>query len=203
MRPLETTTRGESFFAGKEYEGDFAFRGTWRDTYIVTRFGESQWQPMTHIRSVEGFYSDLLFQPWFCAHVSIPDEWLAIDNICRCQNLSMATFRRRFEEPNIPVVLTGVTDTWKARTTWNRARFSEIFKDHKVVVGNYPMKFENYLRYCDAQQDEMPLYLFDKTIFDKCPCLEGDFAIPEVFSEDHFSCLEKRPNYRLPLWTTV
>ena len=203
MRPLETTTRGESFFAGKEYEGDFAFRGTWRDTYIVTRFWESQWQPLTHIRSVEGFYSDLLFQPWFCAHVSIPDEWLAIDNICRCQNLSMATFRRRFEEPNIPVVLTGVTDTWKARTTWNRAHFSEIFKDHKVVVGNYPMKFENYLRYCDAQQDEMPLYLFDKTIFDKCPCLEDDFAIPEVFSEDHFSCLEKRPDYRLPLWTTV
>lgn len=32
---------------------------------------------------VTGFYSDLLYQPWFCAHVDIAPEWLEVDNIDR------------------------------------------------------------------------------------------------------------------------
>lgn len=33
---------------------------------------------------VRGFYSDLLYQPWHCASVDIPAEWLEVDNVDRC-----------------------------------------------------------------------------------------------------------------------
>ncbi len=32
---------------------------------------------------VEGFYSDLLYQPWFCTCVDLRPEWLEVDNIDR------------------------------------------------------------------------------------------------------------------------
>ena len=33
---------------------------------------------------VNGFYSDLLYQPWFCSSVEIQPAWLEVDNIDRC-----------------------------------------------------------------------------------------------------------------------
>lgn len=32
---------------------------------------------------VQGFYSDLLYQPWFCTCVDLRPEWLEVDNIDR------------------------------------------------------------------------------------------------------------------------
>ena len=32
---------------------------------------------------VKGFYSDLLYQPWFCATTELQPEWLELDNIDR------------------------------------------------------------------------------------------------------------------------
>lgn len=132
-------------------------------------------------------------------HSKASISYLPINNfLFRVNNLTRKQFKQEYEIPNIPVILSGVADKWKAHELWNRTFFEESFKETKVIVGNYEMKFKDYIQYCDNQEDEMPLYLFDKTIFDKVSALQGHFTIPEVFNEDLFSDLgpDRRPDYR-------
>lgn len=62
--------------------------------------------PTTRRRKVSGFFSDLLFQPHHCATASIKPEWLSRSTVDRRAGLSPDEFRRLYEEPNRPVVLT-------------------------------------------------------------------------------------------------
>ena len=61
------------------------------------------------------------------------------------------------------------------------------------------MPFETYMQYWGNNQEEMPLYLFDKRFCKKAPQLALDYTVPEYFSDDLFSVLgeDKRPDYRL------
>jgi hypothetical protein len=63
-------------------------------------------------------YSDVLYQPWFCATVPLKAEWLEVDNVDRRQGLSVEEFQRRYERPNVPVVLTDVVSAWPATRKW-------------------------------------------------------------------------------------
>lgn len=40
---------------------------------------------------VRHFYSDLLYQPWHCATLELPQEWLEVDNVPRCANTTRPT----------------------------------------------------------------------------------------------------------------
>lgn len=55
---------------------------------------------------VSGFFSDLLFQPYHCATAGIKPEWISRNTVERRAGLSPEDFRRLYEEPNRPVVLT-------------------------------------------------------------------------------------------------
>lgn len=57
---------------------------------------------------ISNFYSDLLYQPWHCAHVPLKASWLAGDDVPRLAHLTPANFRQQFEVPNRPVILTDV-----------------------------------------------------------------------------------------------
>ena len=63
--------------------------------------------------AVQGFYSDLLYQPWFCATTDLQDEWLERDTIPRrpAAGLTLAQFRSEYEVPNRPVIITGLVRT--------------------------------------------------------------------------------------------
>lgn len=92
----------------QELEGAFHYRGSWRQTYITSKGladpgnGKQQSKGL-RIRDI---YSDLLYQPWFCATTPLRPQWLERDNLERCSGLSAADFRRLYELPNKPVVLT-------------------------------------------------------------------------------------------------
>ena len=90
----------------QELEGSFHYRGSWRETYLTSTGLAAADQH--HFRSlrVENFFSDLLYQPWFCATVPLCPEWLERDTLERRSNLSAEDFRRLFELPNKPVVIT-------------------------------------------------------------------------------------------------
>ncbi|GIL98133.1 hypothetical protein Vretimale_3593, partial [Volvox reticuliferus] len=147
---------------------------------------------------VHGFYSDLLYQPWFCATLKLPHDWLAVDNIDRRSGLTAEQFRREYEIPNRPVILTDVMSSWPAMAKWSRGYFAEVFGSREVIVGNMPMPFTTYLSYCSSNRDEMPLYLFDKHFVAVAPSLESDYVVPPQFGEDLFGLLEEegRPDYR-------
>ncbi len=66
---------------------------------------------------------------------------------------------------------------WPGREKWTRKYLSEAFHGQAVVVGEYPMGFDDYLAYMDANVDEMPLYLFDKHFADKAPALAADYKV--------------------------
>jgi hypothetical protein len=89
----------------QERGGDFTFRGSWRATYLAAsglRPAQQQQKPL----QVQGLYSDLLYQPHFCATTPLRLEWLERDTLPRRAGLSAEDFRRLYELPNQPVVLT-------------------------------------------------------------------------------------------------
>lgn len=57
-------------------------------------------------KKVSGFFSDLLFQPHHCATAAIKPEWVRRSTVDRRAGLSPEDFRRLYEGPNKPVVLT-------------------------------------------------------------------------------------------------
>ena len=61
---------------------------------------------------------------------------------------------------------------------WSRGYLRRAFRGHKVVVGNYPMRFDDYLAYLDgARADDAPLYLFDCAFARKAPQLAADYTV--------------------------
>ena len=100
----------------QELEGRFRYRGSWRETYLTsTGLAAADKQRFMSLR-VQNLFSDLLYQPWYCATVPISLEWLERDTLERRSHLSAEDFRRLFELPNKPVVITdqvsAVLRTW-------------------------------------------------------------------------------------------
>jgi hypothetical protein len=196
----------------QEFSGNWEFQGTWQDTYLASKVQQQQTntpraataaakklknKPRTY-HPVSHFYSDLLHQSWLCATLEVDPIWLEVENIDRRSNLSSEEFKSQYERQNRPVILTDIVTKWPAMQKWNRSYLQKAFKDGSVIVGDASMKFEAYCRYADSQQDELPLYLFDKEFIKAAPQLGKDYLVPEHFSEDLFSVLgeEARPDYR-------
>ena len=199
-----------------EFEARFTWAGkTWKEAYEATKY--PRWRASASQRQkkkqrvegsggcedrlrVSGFYSDLLYQPWRCATIDLDSHgWLEVDNIERVSALSCSTdeFKKRFEVPNRPVVITDLVNKWPALNKWTPDYLEKAFQGKDIIAGNYLMSYETYLTYQSNQVDEMPLYLFDKTFLDTAPNLAHDFEVPRYFTDDLFSVLgSKRPDFR-------
>ncbi len=106
----------------QEFEGSFKYQTSWQHTYLAAaRLVEPKKQVSHAPLKVQGFYSDLLYQPWFCATTPIREEWLQRDNLERRSGLSIADFRQHFELPNRPVVLSDAVSTPSCCTSGNGA----------------------------------------------------------------------------------
>jgi hypothetical protein len=64
---------------------DFSWRGTWQRSFVGARHPKHKLPPRgaPPAARAPGLFSDLLYQPWLCAHVDIAPEWLEVDNIER------------------------------------------------------------------------------------------------------------------------
>lgn len=182
--------------------GKWEYRSNWRTTYLYSSSLKNEQDTTTTVPKpllkIKGFYSDLLHRSWLCSTIDIDSSWLEVENIDRKSGLSIEDFKRLYERPNIPVILTDIVPHWPAYTKWkDRKYLMDAFRNHPVLVGDAPMSFESYCAYADAQQDELPLYLFDKHFASSSPRLASDYTIPPHFSEDLFSVLgSARPDYR-------
>lgn len=133
-----------------------------------------------------------------CANLEFPAEWTERENVPRRSGLSLEDFRRQYERPNQPVILTDVVRNWPAFEKWrSRSYLNKAFENQLVHVGGYQFTMAQYYEYADEAGDEMPLYLFDKRFAEKSPRLAEDYHVPRAFSEDLFGVLgDCRPDYR-------
>ncbi len=172
------------------------FYDSWKETYWRNVRGMSLGGNSRRLCSA--VYSDLLYQPWYCSNLEIPKEWVEVENIPRCSNLSRQEFQDRFEKRNLPVIVTDVVTRWPAFEKWkDRQYIVDAFENNLVHVGGYEFTMKQYYEYADETNDEMPLYLFDKHFASKSSKLQADYSVPEYFDEDLFQVLgSERPDYR-------
>ena len=183
---------------------------SWRQTFTYNqRHNRKQQQKEEQEKEAEnclmfdGFcmYSDFLFQSWLCQSLPVQKEWLTCDNITRIKNtaVSVQDFIKRFEEPNLPVLIEGGASDWPASSQWTQQSLIERYGNVVFRAEAMDTPLENYFRYATLSgQEETPMYLFDKYFPDSCPQLCADYSVPSYFDEDLFSVLghKDRPDYR-------
>eukprot|EP01126_Amoeba_proteus_P053921 TRINITY_DN659_c1_g1_i7.p1 TRINITY_DN659_c1_g1~~TRINITY_DN659_c1_g1_i7.p1 ORF type:complete len:231 (-),score=47.68 TRINITY_DN659_c1_g1_i7:123-815(-) len=96
----------------------------------------------------EGFFSDLLFNSWYCANIDLC-RWSKKENVDRRRNLTKQEFVDQYESKGIPVVIEGIVDKWPAYRNFNREYLENkyghlAFKTDKQIS----VKLSNYLKYC-------------------------------------------------------
>jgi hypothetical protein len=217
--------------------------GDWRRTYFATwlasegvvrrwyedagddKMEEELVMPADGIRVPE-LCSDVLYQPHLCAapldHYFMATSTSgnrALENLLRVEASKMDanTFAERFGRTSIPVVLTGLMDSWvgfQPDSESSRARTSDDSvgsleeAEKQVEVDGPPLSV--YARYCQSveraltgmgcsfQVDESPLYLFDSEFVRRTGGgMGGDFEVPSLFGEDLFRVMgAERPDHR-------
>jgi len=127
-----------------------------------------------------------------------------------CSELSVEQFVERYEQPRVPVVLTGLTERWPAAREWTPERLLSRFQQHSFKVGSdddgYSVRlpFSYFMHYVESEDhgraDDSPLYIFDGTFAEKGTAhgLLADYQVPPYFQEDLFQHVgeRRRPPYR-------
>jgi len=193
----------------RSFGGDVRFRSSWRATWRRRLQGRGQTHeaedeeqeaaaPRVDCSSV---YSDLLFAPHLCASAPLLPRWLQRETVARVSvlGLSHADFVDRFEQPNVPVVLTDVVQHWQAWGVWSAAQLAAEHGSQRVFAGGYDFALSDYLAYAArVTRDDAPLYLFDREVLSRT-ALGSQFAPPAVVGGalDHFALLpaEQRPDH--------
>ncbi|KAI9320067.1 hypothetical protein BX666DRAFT_1831955, partial [Dichotomocladium elegans] len=129
---------------------------------------------------------------------------------------SKEEFIKKYEEPNLPVIITHLTDQWPAHKRWNEEYFLEHYGSHLFKVGedddenNVYLKMKHFLHYCadEGQHDDSPLYIFDSGFYrdrrsrksktNHPNMLLSDYTVPSYFEDDLFRLTgeRRRPPYR-------
>jgi hypothetical protein len=156
--------------------GRFTYATSWKQTYLVAALGRPD--ARVRVRGREwadadrAFYSDILFRPWHCATLPLPESWVRAGtgstDLERLDTsaLSPAHFAARFDAPGRPCVLAGLAESWPAtRGRWSRADLLTRFGERRFAVGEEPMRLSDFYAYADTAADDPPLILFDPLAF--------------------------------------
>lgn len=205
------------------WEGAFRFKGDWKSTYAFLdgrqRWAAAHdgaedgfsWQPLPTPLKFDGFYSDEIFQSFYCAHIDLMSSFGdSADNIPRVHYTEMSAerFRTEFGQPNRPVIITGMMEEWPCygpatkydATRWTRDNWLRMYGETVFKIGRFTMPLRAYFEYMDViASDESPLYLFDSKFGEKIPALLDQYSVPEYFRSDFFNLLNGdavRPSFR-------
>ncbi|KAF9581020.1 hypothetical protein BGW38_002116 [Lunasporangiospora selenospora] len=182
------------------FKGDWEWQDdTWRATFL--KRSDPNYDTSTILQNrdplkLKYFYSDVLFQPFYCAAIGM-DPYVSVENIDRRSNLGLDDFIREYEQPGKPVIIVDGAKHWPAMTKWSTEHFLKHWSDSVLRAESVDMTIENYFKYAQGTKDESPLYLFDKNFGERCKGILDDIEVPVYFREDLFGMMkEQRPDYR-------
>ncbi|ETN75454.1 JmjC domain protein [Necator americanus] len=122
-------------------------------------------------------------------------------------SITLEEFRRKYEAPRIPCVITGLTRNWKAHENWTIQKLLKDYPNDSFKVGEGSsgdtifLKFKYFAEYMRENEDDSPLYIFDEYFGEGKRTKEmlKDYDVPVFFKENLFDLLgndTKRPPYR-------
>ncbi|ORY62143.1 F-box domain-containing protein [Pseudomassariella vexata] len=177
--------------------GPPSWKGSWRSTVLQL--------PAEAIAQVEcnNVFSDVLHRPFECSHIrlstyisDIPRE----NQITRLESLTHDEFERKWSDK--PFILANYIEAWPVYKTWSIDGLGKRYPDVNFRAEAVDWPFSAYRTYMDKNDDESPLYLFDKEFAEKTGIDVGQhegaaYWPPECFGEDLFELLaEERPAHR-------
>lgn len=173
---------------------ELEWRGSWRASLLQSH------TPMPRV-DCRNLFSDALYRPFQCTYASltpyvtgIPDR----NRIVRLPDLTKDLFANHWSYR--PFILSDPVKKWHCYRDWDEAQLLERFKDVRFRAEAVDWRLSNYVSYMNNNQDESPLYLFDKEFVEKMGVTvgcDGAYEPPLCFGEDLFMLLgEHRPDHR-------
>jgi hypothetical protein len=148
------------------------------------------------------FYSDHIFQPWFCASAIMAnrrqweDQESGVERV-DARTLTVEEFRARFERCGKPVVVENAVSAWPL---WQDDRWApdallanKVLQPVAFACGLVDIPLRAYMLYARrVKHDESPIYLFDRRFGERAPSLLRDYNVPPYFQEDFYSFPQER-----------
>ncbi|WQF77851.1 Putative F-box domain, JmjC domain, F-box-like domain superfamily protein [Colletotrichum destructivum] len=177
------------------------FDGKWRGTWRATQLGLSSEQESKI--DCSNVFSDVLHRPFVCSHVDLKQFTSRIPRtnlIQRMETLTYNEFSDKWTET--PFVLTNYIQAWPVYHGWTMDVISKRYGNIEFRAEAVDWPFSTYHDYMENNDDESPLYLFDKKFAEKMEIKVGAeegaaYWKPECFGPDLFELLgEERPAHR-------
>ncbi|KAI1431709.1 F-box domain-containing protein [Xylaria sp. CBS 124048] len=173
------------------------WRGTWKATYLHLP---------PEIRSnidCGTIFSDVLHRPFVCSHIALKKYSSTIpvsNNITRLTNLDYDDFAQTWSD--IPFILTDCIQSWPVCQCWSIQQLIREFHSVSFRAEAVDWPFSTYHEYMLENDDESPLYLFDRWFAEKMNISVGTgdnqaYWPPDCFGPDLFEALgTERPAHR-------
>ncbi|KAK4239820.1 hypothetical protein C8A03DRAFT_13833 [Achaetomium macrosporum] len=184
----------ESTFSQKP---SFQWRGSWRATVLDL-------PPEQKIRvDCSNVFSDVLHRPFVCSHIWLRHYTKNIptaNEIDRFEDLSYEEFAEKWSKK--PFILTKCIQSWPVTKSWSLESLLSQYADVVFRAEAVDWSFATYYQYMRNNQDESPLYLFDRKFAEKMSLKVGkeegsDYWRPDCFGPDLFELLgAERPAHR-------
>ncbi|WDK14263.1 F-box domain-containing protein [Colletotrichum graminicola] len=177
------------------------FNGTWQGTWRATHLRLSPEQQSKI--DCSNVFSDVLHRPFVCSHVDLRQFTSRISKsnlIQRMETLTYDEFAEKWSET--PFILTNYIQTWPVCHEWNIDAISKLYGNVEFRAEAVDWPFSTYRDYMDNNDDESPLYLFDKKFAEKMGINAGReegaaYWKPDCFGPDLFELLgRERPAHR-------